>query len=66
MPQVTPNCVARVDLAEYERGWGSKIFERVYFTTLEEAVQFIKEYNAQNVETAAPDYYTVAQGPYNI
>lgn len=66
MPEVTLNAVARVDLREYERGWGNKVYENKYFDNWEEARQFVLDFNSQNTETVVPDYYTVAQGPYRI
>ena len=56
----------RVDIIEYERGWGQKIDEQKFFQTKELALNFIKEYNARNNETEVPDWYMVARGPYEI
>lgn len=55
----------RVDLIEYERGWGSKIDETLYFDNEEEAREYCKEFNAKNTETQAPDWYMIAdyRGP---
>lgn len=38
----------RVDLIEYERGWGSKIDETLYFDNEAEARQYCKDFNAKN------------------
>lgn len=51
----------RVDLVEYERGWGSKIDEKKYFDSEAAAIKFCKEYNAQNTKTTVPDWYMIAE-----
>jgi len=50
----------RVDLIEYERGWGSKIDETLYFDNEEEALEYVKKFNARNTATTVPDWYMVA------
>jgi len=50
----------RVDLIEYERGWGSKIDETLYFDNEEEAREYVKNFNARNTATTVPDWYMVA------
>ena len=50
----------RVDLIEYERGWGSKIDETLYFDNEEEAREYVKKFNARNTATTVPDWYMVA------
>ena len=50
----------RVDLIEYERGWGSKIDETLYFDNEEEAREYVKKFNARNTATSVPDWYMVA------
>jgi hypothetical protein len=56
-----PNVQAfRVDLIEYERGWGSKVDETLYFDNEAEARQYCKDFNAKNTETQVPDWYMVA------
>lgn len=55
----------RVDIVEYERGWGSRVDEQVYFTDYQAAETYIQEYNLRyNNEVIVPDWYMVAQGPY--
>lgn len=54
----------KVKIEEYERGWGSKIDEIKEFDTVEQANDFIKEFNKKNTDTVAPDWYMVAS-PYN-
>lgn len=56
--KVTPY---RVDMMEYERGWGSKLDETLYFYSKEEAQYYARTYNAENnTEAVAPDYYITA------
>lgn len=50
----------RVDLIEYERGWGSKIDETLYFDNEEEAREYCREFNAKNTATQVPDWYMIA------
>lgn len=50
----------RVDLIEYERGWGSKIDETLYFDNEEEAREYVNKFNARNTATTVPDWYMVA------
>jgi len=62
MPQITPPKAYRVDIVEYERGWGSRIDETLYYDTEEEARQYVKDYNEKhNTAPSAPDWYMVAQ-----
>lgn len=62
MPQILPPKPYRVDIVEYERGWGSKIDETLYFVTEKEARDHVTEYNKKyNTEKAVPDWYMVAQ-----
>ncbi len=52
--------VYKVNLTEYERGWGSKVFDTLYFKKEENALSYIKEYNSKNTLYVTPDYYTKA------
>lgn len=62
MPQIKPPFAYRVDIVEYERGWGSKIYETLYFDNEDEAKQYAVDYNAKyNTEDSVPDWYMVAQ-----
>lgn len=47
----------RVYLTEHERGWGSRVFMHRDFKTEAEALKYMKEENAKNTATSAPDYY---------
>lgn len=55
----------RVDFWEYERGWGAKIDFIEYFDTYEEADERAKKFNSGNTAKEVPDWYMVAQGPYD-
>jgi hypothetical protein len=50
----------RVDLIEYESGWGSKIDETLYFDNELEAREYARAFNAKNTETTVPDWYMTA------
>lgn len=57
-----PNVTAfRVELTEYERGWGQKPFDTVYFDNETEARQWAIDYNLKhNNEKFVPDWYVRA------
>jgi hypothetical protein len=63
MPRVTLNQnVFKVQLTEYERGWGQKPWDTVYFDNEAEARKYADDYNKEhNNEPHAPDWYVVAQ-----
>lgn len=62
MPQSTTPTPYRVDIMEYERGWGSKCDETLYFDTEKEAKNYVVTYNLKyNNESKVPDWYMVAQ-----
>ena len=50
----------RVDLVEYERGWGSKIDETIYFDNEAEARKYCEDFNAKNYDDEVPDWYMIA------
>lgn len=54
----------KVNIMEYERGWGSKVDETKEFDTIEEADTFVEEYNSKNTAKEVPDWYMVAQKAY--
>jgi hypothetical protein len=64
-----PNVRAfKVQLTEYERGWGQKPFDTVYFDNEAEARQWAVDYNREhNNLDSAPDWYVRADyaGPVN-
>jgi hypothetical protein len=51
----------RVDLIEYERGWGSRIDETLYFDNEAEARKYCEDFNAKNTEKTVPDWYMIAE-----
>ena len=62
MAQITPPKAYQVDIVEYERGWGSRIDETLYFDDEAEAKKYVKDYNEKyNTAPSAPDWYMVAQ-----
>jgi hypothetical protein len=50
----------QVNLIEYERGWGSKIDEVLYFDNEEEARKYCEDFNAKNTAKEVPDWYMIA------
>ena len=60
MAQISKPNAYRVDLIEYERGWGSKVDETRYFDNEAEARKYCKDFNAKNTETTVPDWYMIA------
>ena len=52
--------IYQVNLTEYEKGWGIKVFNTLYFKKEENALSYIKEYNSKNNLKMTPDYYTKA------
>lgn len=57
-----PNVTAfKVELTEYERGWGCKPWDTVYFDNEAEARQYAIDYNKKyNNLPEAPDWYVRA------
>lgn len=60
MARITRPVGYRVDLIEYERGWGSKVDETIYFDNEDEARQYVEKFNSKNTETKVPDWYMIA------
>lgn len=62
MPQITLTPAYRVDIVEYERGWGSKIEDIKYFDNEIEAKKYVDDYNTKyNPPGPAPDWYMIAE-----
>lgn len=59
MPQVPkPTPTYRVVITEYERGWGSRVDETLYFDNEAEARAYARDYNLKhNSEPTVPDWY---------
>lgn len=58
----------RVDILEYERGWGSRVDDQEFFATQEEAATFVKKYNKPNHDKwnktkSVPEWYMAASDP---
>lgn len=51
----------KVNIIEMERGWGSKIDEVREFSTLQEAQDFVTEFNSYNNKPEVPDWYMYAE-----
>jgi hypothetical protein len=62
MPQVNkPTTTYKVVLTEYERGWGSKHWDTIYFDNETEARVYAENYNIKNNNLDhAPDWYVRA------
>jgi hypothetical protein len=61
MAQIPKPVAHRVDIIEYERGWGSKVDEVIYFDNKEEAIKYCENFNAKNTATEVPDWYMIAE-----
>lgn len=61
MAQIPRPVGFRVDLVEFERGWGSRVDDILFFDNEPEARKFVEEFNAQNTEKSAPDWYMIAE-----
>jgi hypothetical protein len=61
MAQISRPSAYQVDLVEYERGWGSKIEEVLYFDNEAEALEYCKQFNSKNTAPTAPDWYMIAE-----
>jgi hypothetical protein len=49
-----------VILTEYESGWGSRVFDAKIYPSYQDALNRVKEVNAENDKPTAPDYYITA------
>lgn len=61
MAQISKPVGYRVDLLEFERGWGSRVDEVLYFDNEAEARKYANDFNARNTATVVPDWYMVAE-----
>lgn len=62
MARVTIPTAYRVELTEYERGWGQKPWSTEYFDNEEEARKYADDYNKEhNNKDYVPDWYVVAE-----
>lgn len=52
----------KVQIVEYERGWGSKVDEIKHFDSEQSAKSFVRDYNLRyNTSQTVPDWYMVAE-----
>lgn len=49
-----------VYIIESERGWGQKVDEIKHFDNVQEADDFVAQYNLQNDKDEVPDWYMYA------
>jgi len=56
----------QVDIIESERGWGSKVDEKKFFTSLKRAENFVAKYNGRNNEPVVPAWYMYAAAPRKV
>jgi hypothetical protein len=62
MAQITKPTAFRVELTEYERGWGQKPWDILYFDNKAEARKYADDYNKEhNNKDYVPDWYVVAE-----
>ena len=61
MPQIPKPVAYRVDIIEYERGWGSKVDETIYFDNEAEARKYCEDFNSKNTAKEVPDWYMIAE-----
>ena len=61
MARIEKPTAYRVDLIEYERGWGSKIDETIYFDNEAEAREYASTFNSKNTAKEVPDWYMIAE-----
>jgi len=51
----------KVNLIEFESGWGSRIDEVREFDSLKKAQAFVTKFNSKNTETTVPSWYMIAE-----
>lgn len=61
MAQIPRPTAHRVDIIEYERGWGSKVDETIYFDNEAEARKYCDDFNSKNTAKEVPDWYMIAE-----
>lgn len=66
MPRIEKVTAYRVDIVEYERGWGSKIEDTYYYDNEDEAKTYVREYNDKynpplKAGESVPDWYMIAE-----
>lgn len=61
MAQIDRPEAYRVDIIEYERGWGSKLDDTKYFDNETEARKYAADFNNKNTAKEVPDWYMIAE-----
>lgn len=61
MARIEKPTAYRVDLIEFERGWGSKVDDVIYFDNEAEARKYAADFNARNCDNEVPDWYMIAE-----
>ena len=56
----------KVQIIESEAGWGTKVDDHMICIDLENANQFIKEFNSKNTSKTVPSWYMYAEGKEEI
>lgn len=57
-----PKALFKVELTEYERGWGQKPWEDKFFDNETEARKWADDYNNEhNNKSEVPDWYVMAR-----
>lgn len=56
------NLALAVPVVESERGWGRKIDDYMVCLTIKDAEKFTEEFNSDNKDGPAPDWYMQAEG----
>jgi hypothetical protein len=54
----------KVQVWEFEKGWGNRLDSVEEFKTVEEANRYQQTFNAKNDLPEAPDWYMAAYTPY--
>ena len=61
MAQINRPDAYKVIVIEYERGWGSKVVDTLYFDNETEAREYVRKFNSKNTVKEVPDWYMIAE-----
>jgi hypothetical protein len=61
MAQINRPDAYKVIVLEYERGWGSKVDDTLYFDNETEAREYVRKFNERNYDDEVPDWYMIAE-----
>jgi hypothetical protein len=56
------NLAVKIAVIESEAGWGRKIDDWMVCLSIEDAKAFEKEFNSENTQSSAPDWYMYVEG----